>query len=118
MKMGTYFKRAESFLLCALLLRMDVIVVIFDCIIDLARILGEKLLLFDLTFIGGLSDVGEDSAELLIGDRDGICWGFTLSVFGGLIIGGGGDGVIERDSVSRVYLSEIKPKLNYYFQFN
>lgn len=87
--------------------------VIFDCIIDLARILGEKLLLFDLTFIGGLSEFGDDSAELLIGDKDGICCGFTLSVFGGFVIGGGGgDGVIERDSVSRVYLSRIQPELN------
>ena len=40
--------------------------------IDLARKLGEKLLLFDLIFIGGLSEVGDDSGELLIGDNDGM----------------------------------------------
>lgn len=67
--------------------------------------LGEKLLLLDLTFMGGLSDVGDDSAELFIGDKDGICCGLMLSVFGGFGCGGGGDGVIERDSVNRVYLS-------------
>lgn len=82
--------------------------VIFDCIIDLARMLGEKLLLLDLTFIGGLSDVGDDSAELLIGDSDGMCCGLMLSVFGGFDCGGGGDGVIDRDSVRRVYLSAIR----------
>ena len=73
---------------------------------DLARILGEKLLFDDFTFIGGLSDVGDDSAELFIGDKDGICCGFILNVFGGVGCGGGGDGVIERDSVNLVYLSE------------
>lgn len=68
--------------------------------------LGEKLPLDDFTFIGGLSEVGDDSAELLIGDNDGICCGFMLNVFGGFGCGGGGDGVIDRDSVSLVYLSE------------
>lgn len=67
--------------------------------------LGEKLLFDDFTFIGGLSDVGDDSAELFIGDNDGICCGFMLNVFGGFGGGGGGDGVIDRDSVSLVYLS-------------
>lgn len=95
-------------MLWALLFKIDVSVVIFDCIIDLARMLGEKLLLLDLTFIGGLSDVGDDSAELLIGDSDGMCCGLMLSVFGGFDCGGGGDGVIDRDSVRRVYLSAIR----------
>lgn len=69
--------------------------------------LGEKLLLLDLIFIGGLSDVGDDSAELLIGDNDGTCCGLILNVFGGFDCGGGGDGVIDRDSVNRVYLARI-----------
>lgn len=60
-------------------------------------------------FIGGLSDVGVDSVELCIGDNDGTCACLIVSVFGGFAgcTGcGGGDGVIERDSVRRVYLSE------------
>lgn len=68
-------------------------------IIDLARDPGENPLLLDFIFIGGLSDVGVDSVELFMGDRDGTCACFILNEFGG------GDGVIDLDSVKRVYLS-------------
>lgn len=43
----------------------------------------KKSLLFDLNFIGGLSDVGVDSVELLIGESDGTWFCFALSVLGG-----------------------------------
>lgn len=51
----------------------------------------------DFIFIGGDSEVGVDSAELLIGDRDGIwdCVGMLNSKFGG------GDGVTDLDSARR-----------------
>lgn len=50
---------------------MDVIVEMRAVMIDLALAPGEYPLLFVLTRIGGLSDVGVDSVELLIGDSDG-----------------------------------------------
>lgn len=104
---STHFNLAESFLLWALLFIIDVSVVILDVIIDLARDPGENPLLDDFILIGGLSDVGVDSAELLIGDKDGTCVGFMLRVFGGFTVNefGGGDGVIDLDSVNLVYLS-------------
>lgn len=101
-KLNAYFNFDASLLLCVLLFKMDVKVVIFEVIIVFARELGEKP--FDFTFIGGLSDVGVDSAELFIGDSDGTCGCLMLNVFGGF---GGGDGVTDLDSVSLVYLSKL-----------
>lgn len=90
-------------LFCVLLFKIDVSVVIFDEIIDFAFDPGEKPLLCAFSFMGGLSEVGVDSVELLMGDKDGTCACFMLNVFGGA--GGGGDGVIDLDSVNLVYLS-------------
>lgn len=59
---------------------------------------GEIDLEFTFVFIGGLSDDGVDSAELLIGDNDGTC----ACVGNANVRLGGGDGVTERDSVRRV----------------
>lgn len=67
----TNFNLAANRLFCDLLFSIDVIVVIFDDIIDLALDPGENPLVLDFTFIGGLSDVGVDSVELFIGDKDG-----------------------------------------------
>lgn len=64
---------AAIFLLCALFCKIFVMVDIFDVIIDLALTVGDTLLDNDFIFIGGLSEVGVDSAELLIGDKDGTC---------------------------------------------
>lgn len=104
----TYFNLAAKRLLCDLALSIDVSVVIFDEIIVLAREPGEKPFSVVFDFIGGLSDVGVDSVELCIGDSDGTCACLIVSVFGGFAgctCCGGGDGVIDRDSVRRVYLS-------------
>ena len=64
----------------------------------LARPVGDML--FEIVFfaIGGDSELGVDSAELLIGESDGtcVCVGIANARFGG------GDGVTERDSVRRV----------------
>lgn len=86
---------------------MDVSVVIFEVIIVLARVPGDKPFPVDLSFIGGLSDVGVDSVELFMGDSDGTCACLIVNEFGGDGCCGGGDGVIERDSVRRVYLSKM-----------
>lgn len=52
----------------------------------------------DFIFIGGDSDVGVDSAELLMGDSEGICVcvGMLKPKFGG------GDGVTDLDSAKRI----------------
>lgn len=55
-----------------LLFIIEVIVDIFELIIDFALELGENPLFLDLTFIGGLPDDGDDSVELFIGDKDGM----------------------------------------------
>ena len=66
-------------------------------ITSFARPVGERQLeRFDFIFTGGLSDVGVDSAELLIGDNEGM-WFWVGNVNDKF---GGGDGVIDRDSWS------------------
>lgn len=77
---------------------------ILEVIIDFARFVGDVCCpSIRFTFIGGLSDVGVVSAELLIGDSDGICCCLTDNELGGARrLLGGGDGVIDRDSVKRV----------------
>lgn len=67
----THFNLTANRLFNALLLIIDVIVEMRDVSIDLARDPGEKPLLPDFNFIGGLSDDGVDSVELCIGDKDG-----------------------------------------------
>lgn len=55
----------------------------------------------DFIFIGGDSEVGVDSAELLIGDSEGMCDCVGLLK----IRFGGGDGVTDLDSARRIYRS-------------
>lgn len=91
---------------------MDVRVEIFDVIIVLALAVGDILLLAppllrvsDLCLSCGLLAAGVDSAELLIGDNDGMCCCFREMLLWDNREDGGGDGVIERDSAKRVYRS-------------
>lgn len=81
-----------------MLFNIDVMVDIFEVMIVFARIVGDMLLC--LTFILGLFELGVDSAELLIGDSDGMCCCFREMALE--LVGGGGDGVIDLDSVRRV----------------
>lgn len=91
-------------MLCALLFKIDVIVEIFEVMIVFARFVGDMLLCARFTFTFGLFEFGVDSAELLIGDNEGMCCCLTEMALEPV---GGGDGVIERDSARRVYRSVI-----------
>lgn len=51
--------------------RFDVLFAKIADNIDFVLNAGKMSLLLDLNFIGGLSEVGVDSVELLIGDKDG-----------------------------------------------
>lgn len=51
--------------------RLAILLFKIDEIIDLALDPRKKSLLLALNFIGGLSEVGVDSVELFIGDKDG-----------------------------------------------
>lgn len=64
-----------------------------DFVFDARR----KSLLLALNFMGGLSEFGVDSVELLIGDKDGTWFCFTLNEFGG-----DDDDVNGRDSVETI----------------
>lgn len=97
--MNTHFNLDETFLLCALLFKIDVIVDIFEVMIVFARIVGDMLLCARFTFTLGLLVSGVDSAELLIGESEGMCCCLREMALEPV---GGGDGVIERDSVRRV----------------
>lgn len=73
----------------------------------LARIVGDILLDEDLFFICGLLlCCGVDSAELVIGDKDGICGCLSEAE-----LWSGGEGVVDRDSARRVYRSKCKRKI-------
>lgn len=87
-----------SRLFCVLAFRNVVILLIFEFIAAFARPVGEMACDIDFIFIGGDSEVGVDSAELLMGDREGMCdcVGMLNAKFGG------GDGVTERDSAKRM----------------
>ena len=78
--------------------RNVVMLLSFEFIAALARPVGEMACDIDFNFIGGDSEVGVDSAELLIGDKEGMCdcVGMLKAKFGG------GDGVTERDSAKRI----------------
>lgn len=83
------------------------IVDIFDVIIVFALTVGDMLVLLSDFGLGrGLLVVGVDSVELFMGESDGMCCCFSdtpavVEVLDELLLGGG-DGVIERDSVRRV----------------
>lgn len=85
-------------MLCVLAFKNVVILLILEFIAALARPVGEMACDNDFIFIGGDSEVGVDSAELLMGDNEGICdcVGMLNARFGG------GDGVTERDSAKRI----------------
>lgn len=85
--MNTFLMRITNRLFPCLLFKIDES-------IDLALEPRKKSLLLDLNFIGGLSEVGVVSVELLIGESDGTWFCFALNVFGG------DDGVSVRDFVA------------------